>query len=164
MHAPCGCTFPSPSGISPAFPSALYCTSCLQERSASPFLSTICALFAQNCRVPLAHCSFFAPDLRCWLSPAESALTDDLRVLPEIGRNNSAASPLESALTAITSVSALESALTRKRGVGYPRARGARYPSNLSVATFAPFAGRFGVTRCPKSPVQRDHYYDPAHR
>jgi len=50
------------------------------------------------------------------LSPSESALVDVLRVLTEISRNCPSASPLESALTRIHSVTPLESALTKKLG------------------------------------------------
>src|SRR5215467_3019640 len=48
------------------------------------------------------------------LSPAESALTGDFRVLTEINRTRPPASPLYSALRDERSVSLLESALTRK--------------------------------------------------
>ena len=51
------------------------------------------------------------------LSPLESALTDELRVLAEISRNHSHVNPLESALTDTSFVSPLQSALTKNRGV-----------------------------------------------
>ena len=53
------------------------------------------------------------------LSPAESALTDELRVLTEVGRTSLSATPLESVLTARRFVTPLESALTKKRGEGH---------------------------------------------
>jgi hypothetical protein len=50
------------------------------------------------------------------LNPAESALTDEFRVLAEISRNPAPATPLDSALTDILFVSPLESALTKNPG------------------------------------------------
>jgi len=52
------------------------------------------------------------------ITPLESALTDDLRVLAEISRNRPRATPLESALTRFSFITSLESALTKKPGEG----------------------------------------------
>src|SRR5262249_14584291 len=51
------------------------------------------------------------------LTPVESALTDDLRVLPGFGRTTSSTSHLESALTDSLPITPLESALTKKSEV-----------------------------------------------
>src|SRR5437660_4314145 len=52
------------------------------------------------------------------LSPLESALTDELRVLPGLTRSSGSVTPLESTPTDPPPVSLLESALTEKWGVG----------------------------------------------
>jgi hypothetical protein len=52
------------------------------------------------------------------LSPLESALTSQLRVLPCFGRNRPPATPLESASTGFASVNSLESASTKNMGGG----------------------------------------------
>ena len=50
------------------------------------------------------------------LTPLDSALTDEHRVLPCFGRNHPPASPLESTLTGNRAVTPLDSALTKKGG------------------------------------------------
>ena len=73
------------------------------------------------CKTPGCHPErslFFTPRYRSPLTPVESALPDELRVLPGFCRTSPSATPLESALTAPRVVTPLESALTKKTGDG----------------------------------------------
>jgi len=90
------------------------------ERSTSPSISSTYPLLCK--KWGMAPSAFAPVDAHLTtanlLSSLESALTDELRVLAEIGRKHLLASPAESAVTDQHSVTPLESALARKAGDG----------------------------------------------
>jgi hypothetical protein len=98
---------------------ALFAHSCARVKTSSPFLSTTSALLQQNTRGGIKS---VPPPVDCQpltvssLTPAESALTHELRVSPGFGGTTPTATPLESALTDTHPVTPLESALTKKQG------------------------------------------------
>jgi len=74
----------------------------------------------------------FAPSL----SPLESTLMDELRVLAEISRNCPLATPLQSTLTDFAPVTPLNATLTKMSREAHPTPRRAPVPTPL---TFLPF-------------------------
>src|ERR1700676_294960 len=93
---------------------------------------------------------FLNPSTFSPLTPVESALTADHRVLTEISRDCPSVSPLESALTRNRAVTSLESALTKKtRGWGgamltrSPAIQGER----KELAVHGGIVGKFGMER-----------------
>src|SRR5262249_42634814 len=91
---------PTPRQDSPIpHPFALFLHSCAKERSATPILSIASALFAKTPGCHQEHHQISASGLgprRASLSPLESALTDELRVLPGFDRSSGSLTPIES--------------------------------------------------------------------
>ena len=103
------------------------------------------------------------------LSPLQSALTDELRVLSEVGRKAALASRLESALTDTPPVTPLESALTKKRGegagaLGTPISRLARTPTDRPVPGLAHLSSGPISFASPLRHTFLRLYLSPSHR
>jgi hypothetical protein len=94
--------------------------------------------------VPFVSLGALYPAIPSKLRPLESALTDELRVLTEIGRNCLSVTPLESALTGRSGCKSFRIRTYEKTRVGgHNMLTNLRFPSRLAIsAGYHPLAAR----------------------
>jgi len=141
---------------------ALFCTVSIFRSFVFNYLRTLLRFWGEGGGVrhsgssrPHGGIRFF--QLHPRLSPLESALPLQLRVLPPFGRNRPPANPLESALPATASVTSLESALANNRGEGAAFMVSVNCLSHHGAARpERPLPGdRFARTSLPRKPHAR---------